>query len=65
MAFMYKGAGDGARRGAEVALGAVLERLGVLDEADRAVLSPWFAPVLCNSRDEPVGVLEAGDAWAV
>ena len=46
---------DGARRGAHVALGLVLETLGVLDPSEREALADVFQPVLTNAAGDPVG----------
>lgn len=48
---------DGAKRAAEVALLAVLERLGALDAGARAALADRFAPPLLNVAGRRVGVL--------
>lgn len=46
---------DGARRGAHVALGLVLETLGVLAPAEREALADVFQPVLTNAAGDAVG----------
>lgn len=46
---------DGARRGAEIALGGVLRGLGLLDDDSGARLEAVFEPVLRNSRGETTG----------
>jgi L-asparaginase II len=51
---------DGATRAAEVALGLVLESLGVLSAEDRAALAGVFQPVLRNAAG-----VETGHALAV
>ena len=53
---------DGAVRAAEVALLAVLERLGALDHiGDREALAALSSPPILNSRGIPVGYLAAAD----
>ncbi|MEM7376656.1 MAG: asparaginase [Pseudomonadota bacterium] len=46
---------DGARRGSEVALGAALDALGVLDGPQRDALADVLAPEVRNSRGQRVG----------
>jgi L-asparaginase II len=46
---------DGATRAREVALGAVLDSLGVLDDALRSALAAFFAPDIANRRGAVVG----------
>ena len=51
--------GDGAGRALPPATIAVLEALGVMDDAARRELAPWSAPKLHNARGTPVGGLRA------
>jgi len=46
---------DGAGRASEVAMGAILTRLGVLDDAARERLAPKLAPVIKNIAGREVG----------
>jgi L-asparaginase II len=50
---------DGARRGAEVALLAVLGELGLLHARELDALSAWARPRVRNTRDEVVGEIRA------
>lgn len=54
---------DGATRGSEVALGALLHRLGVLDEEQAEQLGPWINPKIMNSQGKQTGKIMAADAW--
>jgi len=54
---------DGAGRAARVALGAVLQRLGVVDVAACQQLGDYFAPSITNSRGDAIGRLEASSEW--
>lgn len=47
---------DGAGRAAELALGGVLETLGLLDDSARAGLADLFQPTLTNAAGAPVGL---------
>lgn len=49
--------GDGAKRAAEVAILAVLERLGVLDGAARDALRSFSRPVLRNVAGHEIGTI--------
>jgi L-asparaginase II len=46
---------DGAGRAAEVVMGAILVRLGVLDDVQQAVLARLLRPVLKNVAGREVG----------
>ncbi len=48
---------DGAKRAAEPALLAVLRKVGSIDAAEAQRLVNYSAPVILNTRDEPVGSL--------
>jgi L-asparaginase II len=50
---------DGAARAAEVALGAILCRLGALDAAAAERLAPMLSPVIRNVAGRAVGALRA------
>jgi len=51
--------GDGAGRALPPATVAVLEALGMLDDAARRELAPWATPRLHNARGTPVGAIES------
>ncbi|HUN50965.1 MAG TPA: asparaginase [Candidatus Sulfotelmatobacter sp.] len=53
---------DGAARAREVALGLVLDWLGVLDAALRGRLADFLAPGITNRRGAVVGRVQAADA---
>ena len=53
---------DGGQRAAEVALGAVLERLGALEPAERAAVAPWLYPPVRNVAGLVVGELRPAAA---
>ncbi len=55
---------DGATRGSEVALGALLQRLGVLDSEVKERLSQWFQPAIINSQGKKTGEVVASEAWS-
>jgi L-asparaginase II len=50
---------DGAKRASDAALLRVLELLGLLEPADMEALAAFGAPVVRNTRGDPVGVLAA------
>jgi len=55
---------DGAKRAAEVAMAAVLDHLGVLDEAAQTGMAAFLnAPVL-NAKGNTVGTMRMADGWA-
>lgn len=54
---------DGQGRGARIALGAVLRKLGVLDDHMVKELGEYFAPILTNSRGDVIGRAEASSDW--
>jgi len=54
---------DGRDRAANVALGAVLQALGVMSESVVSELEEYISPVLTNSRGEPIGRAEASSEW--
>ena len=56
---------DGHERGARVALGAVLSKLGVLDGDLALQLGEYIAPSITNTRGEVVGRAEPSSAWAL
>ncbi|MGB0867173.1 MAG: asparaginase [Granulosicoccaceae bacterium] len=59
---------DGARRGAEIALGGLLGQLGLLDDDSAVQLSDIIQPQLRNSRGDVVGLGRAArsylESWA-
>src|SRR5882672_5257429 len=46
---------DGAGRGAEIAMGGILERLGIFGPAERERLEPVLRPVIKNMAGRIVG----------
>ena len=54
---------DGASRGSEVALGALLKRMGALDEAVYQGLSRYFQPEIMNSQGILTGRILPSAAW--
>lgn len=54
---------DGHDRGARVALGAVLQKLGVIDANVVVELEEYLTPVLTNSRGEAIGRAEQSSDW--
>ena len=55
---------DGAGRAAEVAAGAILERLGAFTSAQREKLAPQLMPVLKNVAGREVGAIRPAEALA-
>ncbi len=54
---------DGQDRGARVALGAVLQKLGLLDKSSYQSLEDYLSPTLTNSRGDTVGRAEMSSDW--
>lgn len=54
---------DGATRGSEVALGALLNKLEVLDDRMTQALAPWFEPQIVNSQGKVTGRVAASTNW--
>ncbi len=54
---------DGNVRGAEVVLGVVLQKLGVLDNDAAKDLEQYIRPSISNSRGEVVGRAEPSSQW--
>lgn len=54
---------DGNSRASEVALGAVLTRLGVLTKTQTRQLDRWFSPRIQNSQGHLTGVIRPGESW--
>ncbi|MEM7193674.1 MAG: asparaginase [Pseudomonadota bacterium] len=54
---------DGNPRGSEVALGALLGRLGVMDEQVALRLKSFFNPVVKNSQGWETGEIRASKIW--
>ncbi|MEX1147975.1 MAG: asparaginase [Sphingomonadales bacterium] len=50
---------DGAHRASDVAMGAVLRHLGLLDDADWERLQPYCQPVVHNVVGREVGIIQA------
>ena len=55
---------DGATRGSEVALGALLNHMGVISKEANAALKPWFRPSILNSQNWQTGYLEPAEIWS-
>lgn len=55
---------DGNDAAARVALGAVLQTLGVLAPEEIKALGEYFRPTVNNSRGETIGRIEASSDWA-
>lgn len=54
---------DGSDAAARVALGAVLNMLGVLPSGQAHTLGEYFMPTLTNSRGESIGRIEPSSEW--
>ncbi|MBX2837643.1 MAG: asparaginase [Gammaproteobacteria bacterium] len=54
---------DGGTRGANVAMGAVLQSIGEMQDDIAAELQEFIAPSITNSRGEVVGRIEASSEW--
>ncbi len=55
---------DGAKRAAEVAMAAVLDHLGVLDEAAKKAMAAFLEAEVTNASGAKVGVIRMQDGWA-
>lgn len=55
---------DGSDRGSEVALGAVLSQLGVIDKKAEALLTKHFSPQIINSQGKVTGKVVPSAAWS-
>lgn len=55
---------DGRGRAANVAVGAVLQTLGEMDDSVAAELQNYIAPSITNSRGEVVGRAEPSSEWS-
>ncbi len=54
---------DGATRAADVVLGAVLRKLGVLSDSQYDALQPWYNPVVENSQGVATGKILPSSVW--
>lgn len=54
---------DGANRGSEVALGAVLNKLGVLNRKTQSALDLYFQPKIFNSQNQITGRVVPSRIW--
>ncbi len=54
---------DGARRAAEMVMGGLLRRLGILDKANSATINDALEPVLHSRAGEAVGAIRLGPDW--
>ncbi len=55
---------DGAKRAAEVAMAAVLDHLGVLDERAKKAMAAFLPAPVTNAKGDAVGVIRMQDGWA-
>ncbi len=55
---------DGARRAAQVAMAAILDHLGVLDEEAKKALAGFLETPVLNARGERVGEIRMAKGWA-
>ncbi|MAF96807.1 MAG: L-asparaginase II [Rhodospirillaceae bacterium] len=55
---------DGARRAAQVAMAAVLDHLGVLDDKAKTALAAFLETPVLNARGERVGEIRMANGWA-
>lgn len=54
---------DGATRGSEVMLGALLDKLDVIDSDMASQLAQWFEPEIKNSQGKVTGQVVPSTAW--
>lgn len=54
---------DGATRGAETMMAALLRQIGVIEEADMDAMQPWLNPQLKNRADRIVGDIRPAASW--
>lgn len=54
---------DGATRGAETMMAALLRHIGVVEEADMEAMGPWLNPTLRNRNERIVGDIRPAGAW--
>ena len=54
---------DGHKRAAQIALGATLRHLGVLDDEHAEALQDYLRPNLSNSRGDVIGYAEPSSIW--
>lgn len=54
---------DGATRAADAALGAALQKLGVLSATQYESLQQWYSPKITNSQNAVVGNLTPAAVW--
>ena len=55
---------DGAKRAAEVAMAAILKRLGALDAAAETALAGFLETPVFNAKNERIGSIHMADSWA-
>ncbi len=55
---------DGAKRAAEVAMAAVLDHLGVLDEEAKKAMAAFLPAPVLNANGAKTGVIRMADGWA-
>jgi L-asparaginase II len=54
---------DGAKRAAEVAMAAVLDHLGVLDEAAKKAMAAFLQAEVTNAKGDAVGTMRMTPGW--
>jgi len=54
---------DGHRRGSQVVIGAVLKKLGLLNQDQHQALAEYLQPDVTNSRAEVIGRIEPSSEW--
>lgn len=54
---------DGATRGAETMMAALLRQIGVVEDGDLEAMGPWLNPSLRNRKDRIVGDIRPAGSW--
>ncbi len=54
---------DGATRGSETMMAALLRHVGVIEETDLEAMGPWLNPMLRNRAERVVGDIRAAADW--
>lgn len=54
---------DGAVRGAETMMAALLREIGVIAKAEMAAMDPWLNPTLKNRAEKIVGDIRPAESW--
>ncbi len=55
---------DGARRAVQVAMAAILDTVGVLDDKAKVALAGFLETPVLNARGERVGEIRMEEGWA-